>query len=193
MPDAVTATSGNWFPLVAAFGGYIAGFITEWFRDERAFKRELAKEEATSAREREARQAARRVQLSERRANFQRETLLAAQDTATKLARTAGRIHHLDEMEYRKTEKWAGASLPEDLNRDSHEATVSLMVLTSRVRDDNIREMLKSLRSLSSVVGLSRTREQETEAMNKLGALLEPLHERIGEVLRKLDDDEDRV
>lgn len=51
MPETVTSTSPIWLPLFTALGGYVIGFISEWFRDRRA-----------SRREREAREAARREQ-----------------------------------------------------------------------------------------------------------------------------------
>jgi hypothetical protein len=41
------------------------------------------------------------------------------------------------------------------------------------------------------MVGISQTEQADKEALFRMGQLLRPLHERIGEVLRKLDDDED--
>jgi len=180
MPDVVTGEVAGWFPVFTALLGFVTAGISEWFRDRRAL-----------GREREAREATRRVQLSERRANFQRETLLNLQDAIVKLSRAAGRMHHLDEMEYRKTGKWGGHLFPDDLDDDAHHANVTSMVLTSRVRDERIRELAETFRSYANMVGISQTEQAEKEAVRRAIELLQPLHERIGEVLRKLDDDED--
>jgi hypothetical protein len=165
--------------------------LSEWLRDGRAGKRERAIAEATSAREHDAREAIRRIQLFERRASFQRETLLNLQDAVVKLSRAAGRIHHLDVMEQRKNGTWGGNLLPEDLNDEAHHANVALMVLTARIRDDHIREMVQTFRNYAGRVGISRTEQAEKEALARMVEVLEPLHQRIGEILRKLDDDED--
>ena len=191
MPDAATSTAAGWFPVLTAFLGFVASSTSEWFRDRRASERERAAAEATSARERGAREAARRAQLLERRASFQRETLLNLQDAVVKLSRAAGRMHHLDVIENRKTGEWGRHLLPEDLNDDAHDANVMLMVLTARVRDDRIRETVETFRTHAGRVGISRTEQAAREALDRMAEVLEPLHERIGEVLRKLDDDED--
>jgi hypothetical protein len=94
-------------------------------------------------------------------------------------------------MEYRKTGIWRGQRIPADLSDDAHQANVAIMILTPRVRDDRIREMTKSSRSYVGSVVMSQTREAAMEALEKMINALEPLHERIGEVLRKMDDDED--
>jgi len=177
--------------VFTAFLGYIASSISEWLRDRRASERERATAEATSIREREAREATRQVQLFERRANFQRETLLNLQDAVVKLTRTAGRMHHIDEMEHRKTGKWGGFSFPEGLSDDALQAGVAIMVLTSRVRDEQIREMVKTFKSNANRIGISPNEQATRKALEGMIEVLEPLHERIGEILRKLDDDED--
>ena len=194
MPDASTTAMGaGWFPLLTALLGYLTSAISERFRDERALKRDKAAAAATSVREREARTAARRDLMIERRIVFQRETLLNLQDAIVKLTRAAGRMHHLDEIEHRKSGKWAGMLFPDDLDASSHEANVTIMVLTARVRDDRIRELVTKFRSHANRVGISKTREADLQALEGMSAALEPLHERIGEVLRTLDDDEAAV
>jgi hypothetical protein len=144
-------------------------------------------------REREAREAARKAQLFECRANFQRETLLALQDAVVKLTRAAGKMNHLDEMEYRKTGQWGGKLFPEELSDNEHTANVTVMVLSARVRDDRIRQLAETFREHANRIGSSRTKELAGETLQKMAETLAPLHERIGEVLRKLDDDEDAL
>jgi uncharacterized membrane protein len=141
MMDAGKITATGWFPVLTLLLGFAASWISEWFRDDR-----------TSKREREAREAARQAQLFERRANFQRETLLNLQDAVAKLARTTGRMHHLDSMNHRSTGKWGGFLFPENLDDDAHQANVAVMLLTSRVRDEYIREVAETFRALSVIV-----------------------------------------
>jgi uncharacterized membrane protein len=152
----------------------------DWFRDKR-----------TSKREHEAREDMRKAQLFERRANFQRETLLALQDAAVKLARAAGRMHHFDAMEYKKTGKWGGQLLPAGLSSDAMQSSITIMILKVRVRDEVIRELVNNFRSHANRVGVTRSEQASQEALSKMAAVIEPLHDRIGDVLRKLDDDED--
>jgi hypothetical protein len=178
--DALTNATAGWFPVFTALLGYVGSLLTESLRDKRA-----------TAREREARHSLTRAQLLERRANFQRETLLRLQDEALKLARAAGRMNHLDEMRFRETRKWGGTLFPDGLSDDAFQANVTIMVLTSRVRDDRIREIVSAFRTHANCVGTSPTREAATKALEKMSQLIEPLHTRIGEVLRQLDDDED--
>jgi hypothetical protein len=100
-------------------------------------------------------------------------------------------MYHLDEMEHRKTGRWGGHLFPEGLSDEAHHSNVTIMVLTSRVRDDRTREMAKTFRSHANRVGISTTEQEDAQALYRMAEVLDPLHERIGEVLRKLDDDED--
>jgi hypothetical protein len=180
MIDAGTNTAVGWFPVLTLFLGFAASWISEWFRDGRTIKRE-----------REAREAASRVQRSERRTNFQRETLLNLQDSVAKLARATGRMHHLDEMEHRKTGKWRSSRFPENLNADAHQSNVSVMLLTSRVRDDDIRELAETFRRAANEVPICPNAEAAGNSLAKMAEALGSLHQSIGKMLRKLDDDED--
>lgn len=180
MADVASGAAG-WFPVLTAALGYIGSWVSERLRDRR-----------TAAREREARESVRRAQLSERRAGFQRETLINLQDAVVKLTRAAGRMHHSDEMEFQRTGTWGGHLLPEDISDDAHQANVAMLVLTSRVRDQQIRELADSFRSEANKIGMPhRSREADRETLTKIGEFLEPLHKRIGEILRRIDDDED--
>ena len=192
MADAqTTVTAVGWFPALTTLIGFLAGGISERFRDKRAIERDRANADATLAREREARDSTHRMQLRERRATFQRETLLNLQEEIVKLTRAAGRMHHLDVMEYRKSGKWRGFQFPEELNDGAHQANVRMIVLTSRVQDGRIREMADTLRTHACCVGACATEESALAALAQMTAVLEPIHERIGAVLRKLDEDED--
>ncbi len=180
MPDASTSTS--LFPVLSAFGGYLIGAGTEYLRDRRI-----------RAREREARAEARRLQLFQRRSNFQRETLLNLQDAIFALARASSRVHHLDEKEFRESGVWHRNRLPEDLDEEGREAVVKTTTYMVRVRDDGIRELTRTFRDNAARLGICRSIEESRQAAEAMAAAVSPLHERIGLVLRKLDDDEDNI
>jgi len=167
-------------PLLSALAGYIVGVLGEYLRDARA-----------RTREREARADSRREKLRARRSDFQREALLSLQDAVMQLARACGRMHHHDEREYKRSGQWGRTLLGEELNRFAYEATVKTLTYTMRVRDDHVRELAKRFRETCSKVGLCGSREEALRAMQESIAALEPLQERLGLVLRKLDDDED--
>jgi len=65
------------------------------------------------------------------------------------------------------------------------------MVLNSRVRDKKISEIVESFRNWANQVGLTASPAEGNTAIVRMSETIAPLHERIGEVLRKLDNDED--
>ena len=170
----------SWVPVVGVLLGFAASTIAEYLRDRR-----------TSKREREAREAARKVQVAERRISFQRDTLLNLQEAVAEEARSAGLISLADEMEYRKTGKWQGQLLPEGLAEKARNNTVRTLMLTERVRDKEIRDLTKVFRSYVNQVGNCCSFEDEQIAIQKMGNAIPALQGRIGLVLRQLDDDED--
>jgi hypothetical protein len=100
-------------------------------------------------------------------------------------------MNHLGEMEYRETGEWGKGFFPDDVNDEAHHVNQKTLLLMVRVRDDRIRELVKDFRVHANAVGICRTREEERRSMDKMVAILEPLNERIGEILRRLDDDQD--
>src|SRR5580658_7949217 len=91
-------------PLVLLVGsattliGFVAKAVTDWWR------------------ERTTREEARRDKFFERRADFQRQTLLNLQDAVMELIRTAGENHHQDVMAFRKGVKWGAERLSDELD-----------------------------------------------------------------------------
>jgi hypothetical protein len=191
MADATTSTAVGWFTIFTTLCGFFAGWLTEWFRDERARRREHEAAESTSKREREARNATRREQRFERRSSFQRQTLLDLQDAVQKLLRTTGKMHHLDSIAHRSGAEWHRQLYPDDLDNEAHLVNVQTTLLAVRVRDDSIRSMVKDLKDKCGSVVFSNTKADSDRFMEAAVAIFETLNERIGERLRQLDDDED--
>ena len=108
-----------------------------------------------------------------------------------KLAGITWKLHYSDLAEHSKTGKWRAAKLPEDLVDDAQQATVSVMLFTSRVRDDGIRQLAEKFVEAAASAPRCLTKEEAEAALNKMSGSLLLVHKRTGEALRKLDDDQD--
>src|SRR5216683_6755018 len=97
LPNAVV----GWFPVFTLIVGYAVGYGTLLIQHWLSVKRD-----------REARNEARRDQLGERRASFQRQTLLDLQQAVQDLGRTSGAIHHQDMQDFKKNGKWQNKIFP---------------------------------------------------------------------------------
>ena len=188
MPDPATAPI---FPFLTALGGYLTSAVTEFFRDRRTRQRDRETAAATTARERETREVARRVQIAERRSNFQRETLLTLQDAIFELARAAGQMHHVEEMESLKTGRWGQILFPDELDSAHRNASVKTLMLLVRVRDEEVRELAKTFREHANQAVICKTERESQKVLLAMASVMELLHERIGMIVRRLDDDDD--
>jgi hypothetical protein len=189
--DTAPSTAFGWFTVITTLSGFFAGWLTEWFRDGRARRREHEAADATSKREREARNDTRREQRFERRASFQRQTLLDLQDAVQKLLRVTGKMHHLDTIASRSGGEWHKQLYPDDVDNEAHSTNVQTILLGVRVRDDSIRSMAKELKEKCNSVLFSKNEADGDRIMLEAAKIFEVLNERIGERLRQLDDDED--
>lgn len=107
-----------------------------------------ASDRRTARREGDARADERRDRQRTRREEFQRETLLALQDAAMRLARCTGAANHQDVMAFRKTGKWQKQQLEEPLNSDFRVAQAELTLLATRVNDASTRDMVDAFQSV---------------------------------------------
>lgn len=167
----------DWFPVVTLLIGYGAKSLTDYFDNRRAI-----------AREREVRDAARRDHLFERRSNFQRETLLALQDTALELGRDTAAIDHQNKMSLRSTGKLG--VITEEFNEGYRVRQATMSKLVSRVRDDAVRELAEQFRQSSADTVMADTEQQGAIGMERASNAHEQLNQRIGTLLRSLDDAE---
>lgn len=175
----MTITTAEWFPVVALVIGFLLSSTQEWFRDTRTLKRD-----------RESREAERRERLRERRADFQRETLLALQDAAQDLVRATGAIAHHDTMEHRKTGEWGKQLVGEELNQKCFMAMRQTLILNVRVRDERVRTLVETLRGSSSGAVRSRSKDDCDSALQAMTPVFDEFNKRIGTLLRSIDDQE---
>jgi len=180
--DLLGIPSAVWLPIATLILG---GVLTAFFdaqKDRRALDRE-----------REARKDQRSDTLLLKRIEFQRDTLLALQDAIASFGRFTGQMHLHDEQVFRETKEWGKSQLGEEISNGAFAANVLLDKLRVRVDDDTIREQTSRFRLLCLAVGEARSESTSTGALNEAMAVMAPLHERIGEVLRNLDKDEEAV
>jgi hypothetical protein len=173
-------SSTAWFPVVTLVAGYIMKAISDRLDHSR-----------TVQRERENRRETRRIQIAERRADFQRKNLLDLQEAIQDLARSSGAIIHADTMKFRETQQWRRHLLPEDLNQAQFEATRKCILLIVRIRNGEIREIAQIFRLAALDASDSPDEATAQKRMNAAVEDLKKVHELIGAELRKLDDDEE--
>lgn len=181
MPDATPSWLSVVLPIITLLIGYGTKSISDWIEYKR-----------TTERDREMREAVRRGQMLERRISFQRETLLELQEISIQLARSIGAMHHQDIIAHHKTGKWQKQLYPNDLDEAHRLAQARTTVLGVRVRDELVRELLAQFKQSTVEVTGCGTENEARQHMTDMGSLHDALNERIGEMLRKLDDDESR-
>lgn len=173
-----------WAPIITPIVTLLLGYFGKAYEDR-------AQNDRAVAREREMRIAARRDLRATSRITFQRETLLALQEAAQKLARASGRAQHLDLMASRQNGRWGRQLLPPDLDDELLTTQTQTNLLASRVRDEAVRTLAQQFKT--AAVDLISARS-EAEAIDMLRHAIDvhtQLNGRIGEVIRSIDDDDD--
>jgi hypothetical protein len=104
---------------------------------------------------------------------------------------TTGAAHHQDEMAYRRTGQWQKQLLGEELNQQDFLAVRRVGMFVVRVRDSSLRELVLKFRQFAGEMASTQlSREDCISAMDSAVSLVEQIHNRIGELLRTLDDEE---
>jgi DNA-binding HxlR family transcriptional regulator len=93
-------------------------------------------------------------------------------------------------MAYRSTGKWGKQLLSDELDEGARLAQARTGMLAARVRDDTTRELTDKLKNRASDAIVARTPEDSERAEIDVTLIYTELNQRIGEVLRKLDDAE---
>jgi len=174
MPDPVGC-----FPVFTLLLGYGAKYLSDWFQDKRTLERE-----------RETRRAIRQDVIAERRTQFQRQTLLDLQPAVMDMARQTGKMHHHDLMGYRTTGIFHLQTYPDDVNENFRAATALTSMLSVRVNDHEVRALTAAFKSAASDVGVAKNPADSDSSMDTMSQLFIELQERIGIVLRALDEDD---
>lgn len=173
-----------WVVVVSPFAGYAAAAATEYLRGRQ-----------TLVREREARREGRQAAREDARESFERETLIALQDTAAKLMRSVARAWHENEVEFRRFGTWGRRTLPEDVGGEQQVVLVNdFQRFRVRVIDDDLRRLAEQwwAAGARSTVG-ALCEEDDEDARSRANAdwercavMYQELVEEIGSRLRTL-------
>ena len=171
-----------WFPVLTLLLGYLAKSITDWLQDRRRDKREVI-----------ARTEARRDQILLRRADFQRQTLLQLQDAISELTRKTAKANFTYTiLQDEQGGEWGKHLLPED-DLESLRATRALAsLLKVRVRDKLIVDLTDQVLTLSASSTTASSHKESFELFSQMSAVHDKIYSRLGQVLKDLDDLEDR-
>lgn len=170
MPDWIETV------LSVVSGGAVV-IITQWLADSRLHRRERA---------RRAEDRADRIAM--RQSDFQRETLLGLQVAAQKMMRNTGATFHRWSVALRGGTPWGAGRLPENLEEEGLRWRTETMLLASRVRNADVRNLADLLREHCTAFDLSKTEPQGEAAMAAAGRTHEMLIQRIGQLIREIDD-----
>jgi len=176
MPDTVGVFSVV-TPVVTLLLGYGMKYFTDWIQHNRTLERE-----------RETRRALRQDVIAERRTQFQRQTLLDLQPALLDLARQAGKMHFHDVIAYRSGGTFRSQAYPDDVNENFRAATALTSMLAVRVNDDIVRVLISSFKSAASDIGGAESPDDSDSDFQTMSTLFVELQERIGVVLRALDE-----
>lgn len=172
----------GWFPVFTLILGYVTKALSDWIQHRRTLERE-----------RETRPEIRQDVATDRRIQFQRQTLLDLQEAAMGLARNTGSMNHLDVMGHRTAGIWHGQRYPDDLNENHALATARTSMLVVRVDDAEVRELADAFKTSASEATLSKTAANADSWMMKMAKSFDELQQRIGIVLRELNQDESKA
>lgn len=138
-------------------------------------------------RDRERRREERQERFSIRRADFQRETLLALQVASQELLRNTGAALLQDIAAHRKTGEWQRQALVGDLSDDALRLNTQTMLLGSRILDNEVRELAEKLRTQAVHVSHSQNEFEAQKSMTDAADTQQALIRHIGKLLRELD------
>lgn len=172
----------TWFPVITLLLGAVAKGVGDHLSDSRKTKAE-----------REARHEQRLDAIQLRRVEFQRSTLLDLQSAMQKLARATGKASHEDTMAFRQTGVWGKNHVSEEANIGALEAHTLINILRVRVNDERIRVIADKFSSTCSHHVFCKSEEKSDACMREMSKHMVELNERIGEILRTLDNLEDKA
>jgi hypothetical protein len=115
---------------------------------------------------------------------FQRDNLLKLQDEIVVGMRLMGRAHIESFTYYKKHNEWKGFRLSDDVSSALENKHQSLMKLTERVSNDNLRESIIDIRKDMTSIKTYETDVENDQYIKKLVAKYELLMTEIGTELR---------
>jgi hypothetical protein len=171
-----------WFPVITLIVGASLKALFDSVTDRR-----------TARREREAREEQRTDSTRLRRIEFQRATLLELQETLLQLMRFTYQVHHHDLISHHESGAWQKGKLPEEIDEGSRVALANFNKFRVRISDKFIRQIAKDLSTTCAQIGITPDKQASEQIITRALLLSQDLQEKIGDALRTLDSDEDKI
>lgn len=165
-----------WLPIVTLIIGYGFSLVTEAFRD----KRQTRREREARAVEWKAMQEGWREERTNRRKEYDRGTLTQLQDALQEFIAVCGDIY--GERMPPPGEK--RLPLPEPLRRRYLDAERVLVTLSSRIADEEVRELVTKVKRRSGPVLLAQDFDRADDAFAEVRTFGEQALTRMGELIR---------
>jgi hypothetical protein len=165
----------EWFPVATLVIGFLTKSLTDLLQDRR-----------TAEREKNARLHARKEANCDRRWTFQRETLLALQESLMELARVTAEVHSSREEAFDKVGSWVKV-IPSEVAEAARQCRSRTTMLIVRVEDDQVRHLGQRFRGASTEVMIAQSKDSAIQHMMAMLNEFETVNKRIGELLRSLD------
>jgi len=171
---AVPSTQPNYYltvglPIFTLLLGYCGSLFTEWRRDKRL-----------EARERKAREELRQQAIEDRRASFQRETLLMLSELLFDIINIGSKIAQV----YKTTN--AGITIDSELGNEFENTVAKISRYRVRVLDDELRALINKLQKHVFAQIFSKTANSEKDEYNNSLETFNKANERLGVLLREL-------
>jgi hypothetical protein len=128
------------------------------------------------------------VVTREQRNDFQRQTLVDLQEATMSLMLSTSDLHEFDNLSYIQHGKRMVEPYPKKFTDANERDYPQTAVLGVRVRDDVVRALLSKLKSTLAAVQKAENQSDGIHAMAEASKQFVVLNDRIGEVLRMLDD-----
>lgn len=168
MNAAVTSiTKADWFPVLTLVLGFLLKLLSDRFQ-HRENRRDV---------------------LATQRRNFQRETLIGLQEAVVESMSAAARAFNEDEIEYEKCGRWRRSPLSKELNEPFFAAMRRTALLLERVHNAGLRRLVTMFHNHGAEQIQCVSRETCKDIITKMGVEFALIQERIGELLRTLDDE----
>lgn len=117
---------------------------------------------------------------------FQRETLLAVQESLNDTLRFMMRIHLADLSANKSGVDWGRGLIDNELAEDDRVSNRRLHILTERIADDALREELSELRTTIYHCTSATSKEEANQRVNNSVTQADEFMKHLGAVLRSL-------
>jgi hypothetical protein len=171
--------AATWFPVFTLILGAVLKGVFDALSDRRTSRRELA-----------ARVDQRKDARHVRRTEFQRTTLLELQDAILRLGRMLGAAHYQTVISTREGHTWGKAQLTDEVNTGYTDALNVTSKLRARTADAEARGLIQLFQNECTSVVFAGSEAAAVAGMRRLAKVQDDLHDRVGVLLRALDEDQ---